>query len=770
MKRLLSLILALAMLSGAAAFAEQTELSVEFELDGDAEVLPPEDVEAVEAPEAVEAAEPEEAAAPLEDVWLEGDDGPAEANAPAEMPNLHYDGSRYVTFTRVDGATDYRIGNNAKGGLFPMDTTDGLCTITGDTYKVDLKTYMNQVQVESGTYQVTLYAYAGTYYAIAQSTITYSYVNDMPSLETPLIWWEGTVLHFTAPEHATYANCIVDIYAPDGILMDFIGFNGTPEPIDYDITKEVPIIKDCLYKGKIRFSGTGYRDVSVETPMMTGEELLSNKKKLTGAITELYTDDGKFLEGREVKYKLSGAVQSLKDDVLKRRWQVSEDGESWTDTGRTGKTYTIEAGDKYLRLQITAEGYTGELISPSYLLDDEAKQYTITVYGGTASKLKASKGESVTLTADPPKSGMQFENWTIAKGGGINGVRLPSNAMPTVTFTMPAKDVAFRANFTTAVNEFDVLLAQPLSGATPPVPGTMAEQYRLGSYHWTDEETGNEVSETGVLIGGRTYVLTMTLVMTEGIVGDWPVCLVNGGKPGLMTIATQGTTGLLVKVYYDVEKNGNAPQPPEVISPDNPQNATGLDYTLMAKDDEEDALGASFSLLRAKAGSGKNYVKLSWKAVPGATVYAVYANRCGTGNTFNYIDGTSATSFKLTGLKKGTYYKAIVMAVDDSGSALAMSQNIHVATTGGKVGNHTKVAMGKGKFTLAAGQTKKVKATLKRGSKKVKIHRKLAWESDDVRVATVDGKGNITAVAPGKCTVYAYAQNGVAGKCVVTVK
>ena len=44
---------------------------------------------------------------------------------------------------------------------------------------------------------------------------------------------------------------------------------------------------------------------------------------------------------------------------------------------------------------------------------------------------------------------------------------------------------------------------------------------------------------------------------------------------------------------------------------------------------------------------------------------------------------------------------------------------------------------------------KLLKATLKKGNLKVKNHRKAAWESDNIKVATVSGKGKI--IADGSC-------------------
>ena len=59
---------------------------------------------------------------------------------------------------------------------------------------------------------------------------------------------------------------------------------------------------------------------------------------------------------------------------------------------------------------------------------------------------------------------------------------------------------------------------------------------------------------------------------------------------------------------------------------------------------------------------------------------------------------------------------------------------------------------------------------MKAGSSKVKIHRKVAWESDNVSIATVSKKGQIKGLKRGTCYIYAYAQNGVFAKIKVTVK
>ena len=105
-----------------------------------------------------------------------------------------------------------------------------------------------------------------------------------------------------------------------------------------------------------------------------------------------------------------------------------------------------------------------------------------------------------------------------------------------------------------------------------------------------------------------------------------------------------------------------------------------------------------------------------------------------------------------------------------NGNILASSKTVHIATSGGKKGNTKSVKLNKKKKTLKVGKTFKLKAKLKNGKLKVSKHRKVAYESDNPKVATVSKSGKVKAVGKGTCYVYAYAQNGVVAKCKVTVK
>ena len=195
---------------------------------------------------------------------------------------------------------------------------------------------------------------------------------------------------------------------------------------------------------------------------------------------------------------------------------------------------------------------------------------------------------------------------------------------------------------------------------------------------------------------------------------------------------------------------------------------------------EKDPKGTAFGLLQAKASKvTKNSIKLAWNKSSEAKSYVIYGNKCGTKNKYEKlttITGSSYTAKKVAGnkVKKGTYYKFLIVALDKDGNVISTSKTIHAATIGGKVGNDKKVTTKakKNKVSLKAGKTFKLKAKTKAASKKLKVkkHRAVAYESSDTSVATVSSKGVIKAVGKGECEVYAYAQNGVSVKIKVKVK
>ena len=240
------------------------------------------------------------------------------------------------------------------------------------------------------------------------------------------------------------------------------------------------------------------------------------------------------------------------------------------------------------------------------------------------------------------------------------------------------------------------------------------------------------------------------------------------GVPG--TKITIGKDTTIKAIWKTAEITSSRPE--EEVSPEFPIKASKVEKAILKRTSEKDLNCSSYSLLQAKVERvNKIAIRLKWNKVKGADHYIIYGNKCGKTNKYEKLKTVkgSVTSVANKKLQKGTYYKFIIVAVKGK-KAIAASKTIHAATTGGKYGNHIKVTVNKKKVSIKKKKTTKIKATLKTGTKPVKIHRKIAYESSDVRIATVDQKGKIKGIKKGTCYIYAYAQNGVSAKVKVTVK
>ena len=159
----------------------------------------------------------------------------------------------------------------------------------------------------------------------------------------------------------------------------------------------------------------------------------------------------------------------------------------------------------------------------------------------------------------------------------------------------------------------------------------------------------------------------------------------------------------------------------------------------------------------------------------------MYGNKCGTSNRMKKLGtytGKSKTLTKVAGInvRKGTYYKFIIVALDKNNNVVSTSKIIHVATRGGSVTNPKSVTVKKGtkaitSLSVKKGKTVTVKSTVAKVSKSLtlKVHRSVRYESSNKKIATVTSKGTIKGVRKGTCYIYVYAQNGVARKIKVTV-
>ena len=134
---------------------------------------------------------------------------------------------------------------------------------------------------------------------------------------------------------------------------------------------------------------------------------------------------------------------------------------------------------------------------------------------------------------------------------------------------------------------------------------------------------------------------------------------------------------------------------------------------------------------------------------------------------------------RISGLDKRTCYKAYVKAWKKvNGKKVYIgdaSPEVHAITGGynSKYCNAKSVKLNKSSLTMKAGNSETLKATVQ----KVKSDRellnhtaKVRYYSGDTNVATVNENGKVTAVAEGKCRIWAIATNGVRTSVGVTVK
>lgn len=279
----------------------------------------------------------------------------------------------------------------------------------------------------------------------------------------------------------------------------------------------------------------------------------------------------------------------------------------------------------------------------------------------------------------------------------------------------------------------------------------------------SETQTSTEATETQTETSTETTEPSETTQATESTTAEETTAATDATKATTATSATQETTAATAK-----------------------SAAAGSDYTavdkLLTSSKSEEPLGALFGKLIARATNIKQKsLTIKWKKVSGATKYVIYANACGTSNKYKKLATLSSkkTSYKVTKaagkkLKKGTYYKFLVVAVNSKNKVVSTAATIHVATKGGKVGNYKSVttAAKNNKVTLKKGKTFKLKAKAVAQSKKlsVKQHRKIKYESSNKKIATVSSKGKITAKKKGTCYIYVYAQSGAYKKIKVTVK
>ena len=126
------------------------------------------------------------------------------------------------------------------------------------------------------------------------------------------------------------------------------------------------------------------------------------------------------------------------------------------------------------------------------------------------------------------------------------------------------------------------------------------------------------------------------------------------------------------------------------------------------------------------------------------------------------------SSYTWKGLKPKSSYKIKVNAKNGD-KIIAKAVLIYVTTAGGTLKNPKAVTVNKARVKLKKKETFRLNASFKANGL-VDSHRKICFSSSDPDIASVSKNGVIKARRKGKCSVYAYAQNGVYREVKVTVR
>ena len=275
------------------------------------------------------------------------------------------------------------------------------------------------------------------------------------------------------------------------------------------------------------------------------------------------------------------------------------------------------------------------------------------------------------------------------------------------------------------------------------------------------------VSVKSVRNGKESKATSITYTYTGGTVDKPTTVAPTTVAPTTVAPTTVAPTTEVPTTVAPTTKN----EATTTVSTNTGIDAGKVDGEILNCRNDKDLAGSTFGKLCVKVKkSKKKAISLTWKNIQVAKTYVIYGAKCGT--SYKKIATVHSKTFTNKKLKKGTYYKYMVVALNEKGEVVAISKLIHVATKGGKVGNCKKLKVNKSKVNLKQGKKFKLKVKQIAESKKVKLkkHRKIAFESDNQDVAVVSKKGIITAKKKGKCSVYVYAQNGVNKQVKVTVK
>ena len=202
------------------------------------------------------------------------------------------------------------------------------------------------------------------------------------------------------------------------------------------------------------------------------------------------------------------------------------------DAPAAGKVFDKWTGEGVVFADATAATTTFEMPAASVTVTATYKaiRYAVTVVDGTADKAAAVKGETVTITADAPAEGKEFDKW-VGKG-----VVFADASSEETTFVMPAKDVTVTATYKdTLAAEYTVTVVNGVADKATAAKGdvvTITADDRLPSHdflRWTTSTNG--VKFASKLSAETTFVMPakdVTVTATYKVLPKYTVKVTKG--------------------------------------------------------------------------------------------------------------------------------------------------------------------------------------------------------------------------------------------------
>ena len=576
--------------------------------------------------------------------------------------------------------------------------------------------------------------------------------------------------------------------------------------IQADITEEKdsdnPEGNDYFYKLKIKALKAGKSSIKLQIPGEAGVYTDSNTLTINVVVTKKIFEShaAAVLQEPDMVYKYTAPDHPHKPAI-----DVTLDG---TETLTDGRDYNVEytnnifAGTASIKVTpagMLADQYDGEInlqfeilrqdtkleLSDSNVEVEFGEEKTVTFKGAKSSVTQLISSGSECVTAE-------LKTFNTEDGTGEITIKGLAQGEANLQFTQAADNRYIETDGSIHVSVKETTLSEE----------EVEAEFESGPYNYTNEEIkpaivnvrarGIDLKEDQYTVSyedniqpgkatitisgtnGLTFTKTVEFEIVQPVVPEQPEPGKNDHTDSTATNVS-GTSGNMSGSAY--APGTNPAQMGEGGSPiGKGASLAAAENAIMTASSDEGPAGSTFAPLMLKSSKqSKKSVTVTWKKPAGAVSYAVYGNKCGKANKMSRLGTTTSAKFTLKklnnkSLKKGTYYKLMVIALDANQNVVSASKVVHAATSGGKAGNPKKLTTkAKGsKVTIKKGKTYKLAA--KQTGKSVKKHRVIKYESSNPAIATVSKKGVIKGRSKGSCKIYVYAQNGLAKVIKVKIK